>query len=99
MLLGFAEAARLRSTLPSYHPTQAARLHELAFDVPLDRLLLASAAPRNLPTQARGGRKSLCHPGHIVFTAERLVELKRGNVELQQLFEAARENSRTVYGV
>ena len=31
---------------------KAARLHELAFDVPLNRLLLASAAPRNLPTQA-----------------------------------------------
>ena len=32
---------------------KTARLHELAFDVPLERILLASAAPRNLPTQAR----------------------------------------------
>ena len=77
---------------------KAVSLRELAFDVPLERLLLASGAPRNLPTQARGGRQSVCHPGHICFTAERIAEIKKG-VELAALLEASRNNTRAVFGV
>ena len=78
---------------------KAKTMHELAFDVPLERLLLASAAPRKLPTQAAGGRRAVCHPGHLLFTAERLVEIKRGGVELRELVEASRENARHVFGL
>ena len=75
-------------------------MHELGFDVPLTRLLLASGSPRNLPAQAHGGRRSTCHSGHVVFTAERLVELKRNSgVELEELVTASRENARRVFGM
>ena len=82
--------------------TKAHAAHELAFDVPLSRLLLASSAPRHLPTQvagSAGGRRRVCHPGHIFYTAERLVEVKRGNVALQEVIEASRANTRSVFGV
>jgi TatD DNase family protein len=79
--------------------TKAHTLHELAFDVPLDRLLLASGSPRNLPTQAHGGRRTVCHPGHITFTVERLAEIKRGGVEVTEVLEASRANARAVFGV
>ena len=73
-------------------------LHELAFDVPLDRLLLASSSPHHLPTQANGGRRSLCHPGHITFEAERVAELKRGVLGAEDLLRASRENAARVFG-
>ena len=68
--------------------TKAPReLLDLAFDVPLERILLASAAPRCLPAQAGGAgvRRSVCHPGHIIHVAERLAALKRMEAPLDAM--------------
>ena len=61
---------------------------------PPARARLWCSSPRALPSQAHGGRKSLCHPGHVAFVAESVVELKAGCVELRELVEASRENAR-----
>lgn len=88
--------------------SKAAALHELAFDVPTDRLLLGSGAPRNLPTQAKGGRRSMCHPGHVTFVAERVAEIKAGSSGLDaaelatsaaSLLTASCENAARAFGL
>jgi hypothetical protein len=74
----------------------------LAFDVPLERLLLASAAPRHLPAQAGGAgdRRTVCHSGHVVFTAERIATLKTtsaDSVEAARVLESSRESARLLF--
>ena len=73
-------------------------LLDMAFDMPLDRMLLASSAPLNLPAQARGGRRSVCHSGHVTFVAQRISEIRRGAVSKEQALAASLDNARRCFG-
>ena len=80
-------------------------LRNAAFDVPLGRLLLCSSAPRSMPASAshEQGRRSLCHSGHIVHTAERVASLKSAGSETDaepsaaSILAHARESARLVF--
>ena len=62
--------------------------------VPLNRILLETDGPFMAPLPFRG---ALAHPGHVPFTGEKVAEIK--GVSVQELFAAARENTRAVYGI
>ena len=82
-------------------------LLNVAFDVPSERVLLASAAPRHTPAAAAAahaadGKRGLrpCHPAHVVQTAERLAALRSttaDTVDAAAILCAARENTRLLF--
>lgn len=45
----------------------------------------------------RMDRGKVCHPGHVPFTAKKVSEIK--GVPLATVLQAARENTRRMYGV
>jgi len=53
--------------------------HECAFDVPLDRLVLETNAPRTTPAAVANelGRESFCHPGLLHFVAAAIANHRR----------------------
>ena len=83
-------------------------LRNAAFDVPLERVLLCSSAPRHLPalesSEHSHSRRSLCHSGHIIHTAERVAEMRRTAAaddasapSATSILEHARENARLLF--
>lgn len=72
----------------------AQELQEVAKATPLDRLLLETDGPYLAPIPHRG---KPAHPGHIPLIAAKIAELK--NVEPAEVYRAARENTRMIYGI
>ena len=61
--------------------TKTTHLHECAFEVPLDRLVLETGTPHTIPPSVTKsqGRSAFVHSGHIPFIAEAVAKYKRGN--------------------
>lgn len=76
---------------------KATNIHELAFDVPLDRLLLETDAPYFVPSQVADKRNKWSNPGMAIFTAQRIAEIK--GVPLDEVLEAVRKNTAVFYGI
>ena len=80
-------------------------LLNVAFDVPAERILLASSAPRNAPARpaqrAESNRPPPCHPAHVLQTAQRLAALRgtpdSDTVDAESILSVARENARLVF--
>ena len=72
----------------------ALELQEVAKATSLDRILLETDGPYLAPTPHRG---KPAHPGHIPLIAQKLAELKE--VGLENVYSAARNNTRRVYGI
>jgi len=78
----------------------AAREHEVARRVPLDRLLLETDAPYFLPTGV--ARKtsyaySFSQPGHVVHVAAQVAALRK--ISLLEVLRANMRNIKEVYGI
>ncbi len=69
-------------------------LRDVARLTPLDRFLLETDGPYLAPVPHRG---KTAHPGHIPLIAQALAEVKR--VAVEDIFAAARGNTRRVYGI
>ena len=75
---------------------KATNVHELAFDWPLEKLLLETDAPYHVPSQVSDNHQ-WSQPGLAVFVAQRIAEIKR--VTLDEVLEAARNATKEMYGV
>ena len=90
------------------------QLLEVAFDVPLNRLVLASGAPGKMPTQLVGRQRLMggstkkpnnkirewSHPASLVFAGEKIAQVKAlQGVTVEQVVFAASENAKRVFGV
>lgn len=76
---------------------KARNIHELAFDLPLVRLLLETDAPYFVPSQVADKRNKWSNPGMAIFTAQRIAEIK--GVSLEEVLEIARKNTTKMYGL
>ena len=76
---------------------KARNIHELAFDVPLDRLLLETDAPYFVPSQIADKRSRWSNPGMAIFTAQRIAAIK--GITLDDLLETVRKNTAKMYGL
>jgi TatD DNase family protein len=72
----------------------ALELQAVAKATPLVRILLETDGPYLAPIPHRG---KPAHPGHIPLIAQKLAELK--GVSLEEVYAAARENTRRIYGI
>lgn len=72
----------------------AVDLQAVAKATPLSRLLLETDGPYLAPVPHRG---QPAHPGHIPLIAAKIAELK--GATLEEVYGAARENTRKVYGI
>eukprot|EP00051_Salpingoeca_urceolata_P015256 m.196917 g.196917 ORF g.196917 m.196917 type:complete len:384 (+) comp18337_c1_seq1:288-1439(+) len=72
---------------------------ELAFDLPLDRLLLETDSPYMFPANfpGSGAGKQWSYPAHAICVAEKIAETKR--ITLDEVLLAALRNVETMYGV
>lgn len=75
---------------------KAKNIHELAFDLPLERLLLETDAPYFVPSQV-SKLKKWSHPGMVLYVAERIAEIK--NIPLDDVLEASRRNTTQMYSI
>ncbi len=72
----------------------ALELQAVAKATPLDRILLETDGPYLAPIPHRG---KPAHPGHIPLIAQKIAELK--GMDVETVYQAARENTRKVYGI
>ena len=86
-------------------------LLEVAFDVPLDRIALASEAPGKMPTQlvgrarkaqkrgggARAHAREWSHPASLAFAAEKVAEVKGRGITAEDVVAAATRNARRAF--
>lgn len=72
----------------------AGELESVAKATPLNRLLLETDGPYLAPVPHRG---KIAHPGHIPLIAQKLAEWK--GLPAGDLFAAARQNTRAIYGI
>ncbi|KAK3272075.1 hypothetical protein CYMTET_19607, partial [Cymbomonas tetramitiformis] len=79
---------------------KAKDLRDLAFDCPLERLVLGSEAPAHIPAVLGGDRKHpYSHPGHLMFVARQLVDIKMARVTLDEIVEASSRNFCETFGL
>lgn len=62
--------------------------------IPLDRLLLETDAPYMTPVPFRGKR---CDSSHIAYTAEKIAEIKKMNV--QELIDICNDNAKRLFNI
>ena len=70
----------------------ARKLLEVAYEVPIERLLLETDAPYMTPVPFRGKR---CDSSMIKYTAEKIAEIKGISVEF--LLEQTRTNAESLF--
>lgn len=75
---------------------KAAEIHELAFDIPLNRIVLETDAPYFVPAAVAKSNK-WSHPGMAIYVAEKIAEIKK--VPIDDVLEATRSNTRQLYGI
>lgn len=66
----------------------------MAKATPLSRLLLETDGPYLAPVPFRG---KPAHPGHVPYIADKLAQLK--GVTREEVYAAARENTKRIYGI
>ncbi|XP_068714932.1 putative deoxyribonuclease TATDN2 [Montipora foliosa] len=76
---------------------KAKNVHELAFDTPMERLLLETDAPYFMPSQVGDKHNKWSNPGMAIFTAQRIAEIKR--ISIDNVLEKVRSNTTKMYGV
>lgn len=76
--------------------SKASDAHELAFDVPLDRLLLETDAPYFVPVDVAKANK-WSHPGMVIYVAKKIADIKK--VSIDEVLEAARTNTKAMYNI
>ncbi|GHU73267.1 hydrolase TatD [Clostridia bacterium] len=69
-------------------------LHEVARNVPLDRLLIETDCPYLAPEPKRGKR---CEPAFVAHTAARIADLR--GIPLEELARATTQNALRVFGI
>jgi len=69
-------------------------LHQVVKYVPLSRILLETDGPFMAPVPHRGAD---CHSGFIPFIAQEIAKLK--GVTVDEVYAAARANTKRIYGV
>lgn len=69
---------------------------ELAFDIPLDRLLLETDAPYFVPVEVAKDNK-WSHPGMVIYVAKKIAEIKK--ISIDEVLEAARANTKVMYNI
>ncbi|GFR13480.1 putative deoxyribonuclease TATDN2 [Trichonephila clavata] len=74
----------------------AKSVHEVAKNIPLDRLLLETDAPYFVPKRSPKGTR-WSHPGMAIHVAEQIAALK--NIPVKNVLQATRKNTRFVYNV
>lgn len=72
----------------------AAKLKEVAFKVPPDRILIETDCPYLAPQAKRGKRNE---PSYVRYVAEEIASLR--GVSLEQLGRAVTANARTIFGI
>lgn len=72
----------------------APEVREVVAETPLDRILLETDGPYMAPAPRRG---EVAHPGHVPYIAAKIAEIK--GVSAAEVFVAAREATRRVYGI
>eukprot|EP00586_Coscinodiscus_wailesii_P006956 CAMPEP_0172491830 /NCGR_PEP_ID=MMETSP1066-20121228/22724_1 /TAXON_ID=671091 /ORGANISM="Coscinodiscus wailesii, Strain CCMP2513" /LENGTH=543 /DNA_ID=CAMNT_0013261079 /DNA_START=53 /DNA_END=1684 /DNA_ORIENTATION=+ len=77
--------------------SKAARAHECAFDVPLDRLVLETGSCIPAAVAAALGREAFVHCGHVPFVAAAVGRFK--NVDAECVARRASENTVRLYGL
>lgn len=83
MYIGFGGAVTFKN---ARKPLEVAEL------VPLDRLLLETDAPYMTPVPFRGTR---CNSSHIMYTAEKIAEVKK--IDVQKLIDICAENAKKLF--
>ena len=76
---------------------KARNVHELAFDTPLERLLLETDAPYFVPSQVADKPNKWSNPGMALFTAQRIAEIK--GLSIDEVLKKLRVNTTNMYGV
>jgi Tat protein secretion system quality control protein TatD with DNase activity len=77
---------------------KCAALREVAFDVPMDRVALASECPRFAPSVSLGGGDERSTPAALAHAAAKIAEIKGRGVTPGDVARAAAENARRVLG-
>ena len=73
-------------------------LLNLAFDVPLDRLLIGTGAPDFLPAPlAVVGHSRMCTPADAIFVAAALAEMK--NCSVDDILSSSLANAKRCFGI
>ena len=75
---------------------KAADLHECAFDIPLDRLVLETSTVIPSQVNQKLGRHAFFHSGCWPFVAQSVAEHKK-TVAVEQVVQAANENALALY--
>eukprot|EP01006_Ploeotia_vitrea_P063751 TRINITY_DN86180_c0_g1_i1.p1 TRINITY_DN86180_c0_g1~~TRINITY_DN86180_c0_g1_i1.p1 ORF type:complete len:351 (+),score=19.75 TRINITY_DN86180_c0_g1_i1:16-1068(+) len=73
---------------------------EVVKAVPMDRFVLETDAPYMLPKVMRNEKtkaQPLCHPGYIMYVAQRIAEIK--GITLDEVLLAARANTNSLYDI
>lgn len=73
---------------------KAPRLHDIAWRMPLDRLVLETDAPYLTPEPYRGRRNE---PAYVIHTARRVAQLR--NITLDELSAAVSDNARRLFNL
>ncbi|KAL5013564.1 hypothetical protein ScPMuIL_007834 [Solemya velum] len=69
----------------------------VAFHIPLNKLLLETDSPYFIPSEIPRGEVKCSHPGFAFVVAEEVAYLKE--VPVAQVLKACRENTRIMYGI
>ena len=75
---------------------KATDLHECAFDVPLDRLVLETSTTIPIQVNNRMGRDEFFHSGWWPFVAQSVADHKK-NVPLEEIIRATNQNALALY--
>ena len=75
---------------------KATDLHECAFDIPLDKLVIETASVIPSQVNHRLGRTAFFHSGWWPFVAQSVADHKK-SVSVHQVVQAANENARRLY--
>ena len=83
--------------------SKSKRLHETAFDCPMDRVALASECPEKIPAELAGrgrrGAPEWSHPATLAFAAARVAAVKGRGVTADDVVAAAAKNAARAFGV
>eukprot|EP00947_MAST-08B_sp_MAST-8B-sp1_P006013 g6013.t1 len=71
-------------------------LRELAFDVPPDRFVLGTDAPRHPPSAVGGGRGAVALPSHVAYLAEAVAKERRQTID--EVLALSLENAQRLFG-
>jgi len=83
--------------------SKSKRLHETAFDCPMDRVALASECPEKIPAELAGrgrrGAPEWSHPATLAFAAARVAAVKGRGITADDVVAAAARNAARAFGV